>query len=287
MRIIATLIALLCSACTTTITVVDNTGKPVEDALVVSEQYPFILQSWKYAAFMTNQEGKAEIVSNRGNIFKESFYPIIDASELKSTLLWSAPSMFSSTVVLYPIKNPDNNFTNIRQYTVIQEGDKNKYKIPLNVCSKIDVTYDLSNSFITVTTDDKVLIPSKRYYFENGELNNATKVISGTNSISFYCNNDGGFQKVGLATASKVAYKGVWNHKLSIFEASNITLNTYIEPPIKCASEKNMRIASIDSVNKPKAITSNNLKLKIKKLKGKLPCNNKQIDKLLNYIGSL
>jgi len=86
-----------------TIQIVDGEGMPIEGALVISEQHPYIMQSWKLAVYVTDEKGEAVVVHDRGHIFKPGYFPVIEASELSDDVLWQPQSYFSRRTPIYPI----------------------------------------------------------------------------------------------------------------------------------------------------------------------------------------
>ena len=62
----------------TTLKVVDEQGKPIEGALVITEQPKYVMQSWKLYAYFTDKNGNAKIATDYGQVFSKNYYPVIN-----------------------------------------------------------------------------------------------------------------------------------------------------------------------------------------------------------------
>ncbi len=276
---------LLAAGCATkTIKVVDAQGKAVKGALVVSEELPYIMQSWKLAAYITDNKGEAKIVSNRGHIFKSGYFPVIDSSELQNSYLWKAPSLFSNTIIIYPIKLKQKTTVNISSHITMETNKDGNFDIPLEACNKIRVTYNVNTSRLKAQSKKVGFLSSKRFYFVGPDTSQEVSTIDRENNLAFYCNENNGLYKVGVSVAAKVWQKGIPRHKLTIFSAKVSNINEYIQPVIKCASSEDIRIFRSSRKVKPDMYISSNLKESINEYRSTIPCPNAYTGDLIDYI---
>jgi hypothetical protein len=105
-----------------TIQVVDNEGNPVKGALVISEQSPDIMQSWKLGVSITDEKGEAVVVHNRGHIFNPGYFPVIEASELNDGVLWEPHSYFSQLTPIYPIQKDKKTTVSTTVYNILNSN---------------------------------------------------------------------------------------------------------------------------------------------------------------------
>ena len=131
-----------CSHPTAVIRVVDPQGNPIVGALVVSEEAPYILNPWRLSVFLSDDQGRAEmLVGTNGHIFKPGYYPVINAVSGDSYPPGHS-SFFAQTVVLYPLKRDQVIPVMTNSYVTNEphEGDRkvgdDEFLIPLGVCPR-------------------------------------------------------------------------------------------------------------------------------------------------------
>lgn len=287
-RIVLTLLAsiVLVGCASKTIRIVDGEGKPIEGALVISEQHPYIFQSWKLGVYVTDEKGEAVVVNDRGHIFRSGYFPVIEASELSDGILWQAPSFFSKRTPIYPIQTDEKIHVNSSTYNTVNPTDNGVFVIPVSVCTSKNVSYNIDNSRIKVRSNEADIILSERFYFVGAEELEKVLEAERENSISFYCSEPDGLYKVGVSVSEKVWRKGVPDHKLTIFFAKVPSTETYLQPEVKCANSENVRMISFGKYRdeKPDLYLSVGVADKLRTMRRKIPCSNENTDQILNYL---
>jgi len=278
------LIFSMAGCATKTIKIIDEKGLPVEGALVVSEELPFILQSWKIGAYVSDKNGKVKVVSYRGHIFKPGFYPVIDSSELDDSYLWEAPTYFSNTTPIYPISKNSNIPIEVSTYFTIEESDKGRFDIPIEVCGTIKVKYAVEGSKLSATSHRNEILESNRFHFVGPATNAKKSILEKENNLSFYCEDSKGLHKLGVSVSGKVWKKGIPNHSLTIFTANIESINTYLVPAVKCGTNENIRIHEKYMESAPKLYVSPGVKAKLEEYKSAIPCANKHTRELFEYV---
>lgn len=279
-------LTLLAGCASKTIHIVDDKGNPVEGALVISEQHPYIMQPWKLGIYITNEKGEAVVVNNRGHIFKPGYFPVIDASELNDGVQWEPYSYFSQRTPIYPIQ--ENNiitiFTSV--YNTTNPVKKGVFLIPIGVCSSKTVSYNVEDSHLKVISNAPDIILSRRFYFAGA--NGLAKVSEAEkeNNISFYCSENNNLYKVGVSVSEKVWRLGVPDHKLTIFTAKVPSTDSYLQPNVKCANSENVRIITIGKYREgsPDLYLSDDVASDLSTMSGQIPCSNENTKKIFNYL---
>ncbi|MGF1767082.1 hypothetical protein L4D06_06815 [Enterovibrio makurazakiensis] len=287
-RIVLTLLAsiVLVGCASKTIRIVDGGGKPIEGALVISEQLPYIFQSWKLGVYVTDEKGEAVVVNDRGQIFRSGYFPVIEASELTDGILWEAPSFFSKRTPIYPIQRDEKILVNTSTYNTVNPIDSGVFFIPVSVCTSKFVSYNIDNSRIRVRSNDADIILSERFYFIGAEELNKVSEAERENNISFYCSEPDGLYKVGISVSEKVWRKGVPDHKITIFSAKVPSTEIYLQPEVKCANAENVRMITFGKYRdkKPDLYLSAGVADKLRAMRRQIPCSNENTDKILNYL---
>lgn len=276
-----------CSS-TRTIKVVDNKGMPVKEALVISEQPPFIGQPWKLGVYFTDDKGGAKIVANRGSIFKPGYFPVIGGSELSNEVLWSSYSNFSQVTPIYPIEKDKKTIVSTRTHRTVNPIQKDVFVVPIGVCASKRVFYNTKSSIIKVSSTNADILLSERFYFA-GAGDSKVSVAERENNIAFYCNEGNSLYKVGVSVSAKVWVKGdIPRHKLTIFTVVVPSTETYLQPEVKCLGSKNktpdIRMVGKYGDKRPKLFLSPAVKSRLSNVKDQLPCANKHTRELFNYI---
>jgi len=285
--IITLLVSIVLIGCASkTIQVVDDDGNPVKGALVISEQFPFIMQSWKLGVYITDDKGEAVVVHNRGHIFKPGYFPVINASELNDGILWAPYSYFSKLTPVYPIKKGKKITISTTVYNTVNPVKKGVFIIPIDVCASKTVSYNVENSRLKVISGDTDIMLSQRFYYVGENDNKKVSEAESENNISFYCNEGSKLYKVGVSVSEKVWRVGVPDHKLTIFTAKVPSTETYLQPGIKCADSENVRMSTFGKYRdrQPDLYLSPDVKDKLSVIKGQVPCSNESTDKIFNYL---
>ncbi len=268
------------------IKVVDPEGNPIKGALVISEQIRYIAQPWVLGVYITGAKGEARVASDRGFIFKPGYFPIINASELSDELSWEAPSLFSKTTKMYPIKIDNNIPVQTSSYTISSPIKEDLFAIPTEVCGAIDVTYNLKDSHLNARSNNTDLIASRRFFFASGSNKQKVSIVEQENNIAFYCDDDGETFKVGISVSEKAGGSGKPAHKFTIFTANVPSTESYLQPNIKCMTREDVSNSIFGKYgdSSPKLLISKHLKDNIGTFKETIPCANEHSTKLLNYI---
>ncbi|MCP4489410.1 MAG: hypothetical protein GY820_19175 [Gammaproteobacteria bacterium] len=281
------LVSIVLIGCTSkTIQIVDHVGNPIRGALVISEQHPYILQPWKLGVYVTDEKGEAVVVHDRGHIFRPGYFPVIEASELSDGVLWQSPSYFSKLTPIYPIQADGKTPITTTTYKTVNPIENGIFLVPISACSSKEVSYNVDNSRLKVSSNKADIILSERFYFVGADELKKVSEAERENSISFYCNEDDGLYKVGVGVSAKVWHKGVPNHKLTIFSAKVPSTETYLQPEVKCANSRNVRMSTFGKYRegKPELYLSSDVADKLSTMKHQIPCSNKNTDQIINYV---
>ena len=287
-RIVLTLLVsiVLVGCASKTIRIVDGEGMPIEGALVISEQHPYILQAWKLGVYVTDKNGEAVVVNNRGHIFRSGYFPVIEASELSDGVLWQPPSYFSKNTPIYPIQTDEKTVVTTSTYNTVNPVENGIFIIPISVCTSKVVSYNIDNSRLKVRSNEADIILSERFYFVGADVLRKVSEAKRENSISFYCSEAESLYKVGVSVSEKVWRKGVPDHKLTIFFAKVPSTETYLQPEVKCANYENVRMSTFGKYRdeKPDLYLSVGVVDKLSSMKRLIPCSNENTDQILNYL---
>ena len=265
--------------------VVDEKGKAVEGALVVSEEHPFILQSKKLGVYLTNKKGEARIVGPNGHIFKPGYYPIVNGSELAHGLLWKTHPRHSKEIPIYPIVSDQKTPVSISSYFTRKADIEGVYHIPIDVCRTTRVTYSIANSILKAESDNLELLPSNRFFFLPPDSYKKVLKIEKENNLAFYCEDKSGLYKLGVSVSEKIWNQGNPAHKLTIFLARISSLKEYIQPNIKCASREYTKM--LESDTKPNLYISHNFSNLFDARDYLSHCSEEYIDSLIEYVEEL
>jgi len=259
------------------IKVVDENGKAIQGALVISEQPKYIMQSWKLSSHFTDKEGKAEVVSDRGYVFSKSHH-IRNKGYLKDK------------TTLYSLGKPKTKGIKTKTIKIIDDLNNRKkvHVYPLNTCQGVTISfYPQSGTFIA-NSKSKNLIPSSKFYFEKGDIKNrATQLKSSYSELSFYCENSKNFSKIVL----NVGVKPIFNEKrkmqifINLTYLENISLDTYIEPTeVRPITRNAFYIRNLSQKDKPSVSADKDIAEKLKGFNKKLPEGNEHTQALFDYV---
>ncbi len=282
------LVTLILGACSSTIQVVDNKGNPIEDVIVISEKIP-MFSPWEIGLSITDTRGKATVVNHHGEIFKAGYFPVIDGSTINRGWGRDENTYFSNKTVLYPIKKNMQIDTDISEYITKNPIKDSIYKIPLTACKQKNIYYNAENSIIEVISNQKDILLSKRFYFVGATSNEKVQQAKKEDELAFYCTDNNKLYKVGLNVAVKVSNKSIPKHKILIFTAQVPSTAAYIQPKIKCATERihhryGANNKGTSNEQQAKLYLADNALNKLEKLKTTIPCYNEHTEKLFNYV---
>lgn len=269
------ILALLTTGCVhTTVKVVDEQGKPVEGALVITEQPKYIMQSWKLYAYFTDKNGKAKITTDSGQVFSKTYHPLINKH-------------LPETVNLYSVKR--NKTENIKKESTLIEydpkGEKKAYAIPLNSCKDVQLTFYPQRSEFIVKSKQKSLIESKSFYFATGDIGQRHSMLKSKYSrLDFYCKNGNSFNKNSIALKAIQLFP-IGKFKVIKTHVDNISLDTPLEPQkIELANKNSFYIRELTPSHKPEVSTSKNFKEKLKGFNEQMVGGNQYTQELFDYL---
>lgn len=258
--------------------VVDENGKAVQGALVISEQQKYIMQSWKLSAHFTDKEGKADVVSDRGYVFSKAHHILVD-------------NYLKETIKLYSLGHKKTIGIKEKTITLIDDLDNRKktQRVPLSICKDSTVSFSPSNATFIVNSKTKSLIPSTKFYFEKGNASDKhSQLISTYGRLAFYCQNKNKFNKIylkflGIRPILSERRKLLMPIHVSSLE--NTSLDTYIEPSvIEPMNKDTFYIRSLSKKNKPSISADKNINEKLKNFNKELPEGNEHTQALFDYV---
>ena len=269
------LMVLFFSACSTkTITVVNEQGKPVEGALVITQQQRYIMQPWKLYAYFTDENGKTKVATNYGQVFSKGNHPLIDKH-------------LPETVKLYRVKKAKTK--NIKkESTVINhdlKGEKQAYAIPFNSCKDVNLTFYPRGSEFIVQSKRNNLIESKSFYFATGDISQKRSMLkSSYQRLDFYCQEGNSFNKNSI-TFEVIQHFPIGKFRVIKTQVANVSLDTPLEPSkVEEAKERSFYARKLTASSKPTVSTSKNFKEKLKGFNEQIAGGNQYTKKLFDYV---
>ncbi len=279
-----------CSHPTGVIRIVDPQGNPIVGALVVSEEAPYILNPWRLSVFLSDDQGRAEmLVGTDGHIFKPGYYPVINAVSGDSYPPVHS-SFFAPTVVLYPLKRDQVIPVMTNSYVTNEphEGDRkvgdDEFLIPLGVCPALHVTYNPTSRRLRVQSPVPDLLASNGFYFVGPAGSDPTAVVEGDYALAFYCTASQRSYKVGVRVARQAWHKNVPHHRLQINAAQVLSPGAYLQPEIGCLTALDTKLVGLYKEGKPELYRSPGVKERIDQFRETIPCANEYSTQLIEYL---
>lgn len=265
------------SGCATKpIAVVDTAGNPVENALVLSEEIPYIFQSWKLGIYLTDENGKAKTVGG-AEVLKPGYFP-------------TSVSESSENATMYKIE-PDKNIpVKTKSYTTETPATDGKYIVPVGICPRIQVTYTPDNSRIKVASGNNDIIPSDQFYFVGASTNRAVSELERNRNIVFYCHDDQQLYKVGVKVVLRGSVREASTHKqqprheLKILTAKVQSPDDYLQPEVECPDSSNDFPLTRNYEGKRHLYTSPGLADKLHHLDNYALCPNRNLNEAIRAI---
>ena len=243
--------------CTTkTVKIIDLNGGPIEGALVLSEQHPYIFTPWIVSITSTDNTGKAYSADRTfASVFKNGYHPIVEGTDLTGALYprtnipkggsvhpllndlyypnFFGRSPLEGNITLYPIVSPGS-----IQYSIKAEDYSINSKLKINLetkeCPGVEVEYYPPDILFLVKSDTSELFESSRFFFSGSQSDIPVKTISGKLFVSFYCINRGTeIYKIGWAVNHMKSYYGEGKHTLIKISSRLVSMNQYIEPKVQ------------------------------------------------------
>ena len=187
---------------------VDPDGRPLQGVLVVSEQWPYILQNHEVGVLLSDHEGRAPVVDKVNEYAVKAGYHPWQNWRPDAAFFVGGPrpaGCRASDVVLFPVSGRVPEVVGAKRQTLTFVTDADERQ-PIAVPLEIGVTvYCVWRNTLEVTADGKRLVESPGFYFAGPSSEERVSGITNKDAVFFYVFGGAAVYKVGIVRGGLVS----------------------------------------------------------------------------------